>query len=144
MYDSKEELLELLEFGSVDSESEENSDNKFIKTISWLLARITDGLGGKYPREFINFANDSKEEQKNEKFDDNCLISGNAIRKAFGKVSVIKCDTYLSEFPQLRNHFERFGGRDTARYTREEIGKLMSGLELKGDDMIRAFMKRVC
>lgn len=106
--------------------------------ISWLLARITDGLGGKYPREFINFANYSKEEQKNEKFDDNCLISGNAIRKAFGKVSVTKCDTYLSEFPQLRNHFERFGGRDTARYTREEIGKLMSGLELKGDDMIRA------
>lgn len=29
------------------------------------------------------------------------------IRKAFSKVSVTKCDTYLSEFPQLRNHFER-------------------------------------
>ena len=29
---SKEELLESLEFGSVDSESEENLDDKFIKT----------------------------------------------------------------------------------------------------------------
>ncbi len=32
MYDSKKELLELLQFGNVDSESEENLDNKFIKT----------------------------------------------------------------------------------------------------------------
>ena len=45
---------------------------------------------------------------------------------------------YLSEFPQLKNHFERFRGRDTARYTREEIWEMMSGLEPKGDDMIRA------
>ena len=106
--------------------------------ISWLLARITDGLGGKYPRELINFANYSKEGQRNEGFEENCLISGNAIRKAFGRVSVTKCDTYLSEFPQLRLHFERFRGRDTAKYTREEIGGMMSGFEPKGDDMIRA------
>ena len=32
MYDSKKELLELLQFGNVDSESEENLDDKFIKT----------------------------------------------------------------------------------------------------------------
>lgn len=106
--------------------------------IAWLLARITDGLGGKYPREFINFANYSKEEQRDEKFDDNCLIGGNAIKRAFNKVSVTKCDTYLSEFPSLRAHFEKFRGKDTARYTRGEIGNLMSGLVPKGDEMIRA------
>lgn len=106
--------------------------------ISWLLARITDGLGGTYPREFINFANYSKEEQRNEKFEEACLLSGNAIRKAFGKVSMTKCNTYLSEFPVLRAHFERFRGRDTARYEREDIVKMMSGLEPGGDDMIRA------
>lgn len=106
--------------------------------ISWLLARITDGLGGRYPREFINFANYSKEEQRTEKYDDNCLIGGNAIKKAFNKVSVTKCDTYLSEFPALRAHFERFRGKDTAKYTREGIGDLMFGLEPKGDDMIKA------
>ena len=32
MYESKDELLEALEFGSVDSESEKNLDSKFIKT----------------------------------------------------------------------------------------------------------------
>ena len=31
MYDSKIELLDALEFGSVDSESEKNLDSKFIK-----------------------------------------------------------------------------------------------------------------
>ncbi|WP_302557444.1 P-loop ATPase, Sll1717 family [Holdemania filiformis] len=106
--------------------------------ISWLLARITDGLGGKYPRELINFANYSKEEQKSEKFDENCLINGNSIKKAFNKVSITKCDTYLSEFPSLRKHFNQFRGKDTARYTRDELCALMDGLEPKGDDMIRA------
>lgn len=107
--------------------------------ISWLLARITDGLGGKYPRELINFANYSKAEQSQMSvFDENCLISGNAIKKAFNKVSITKCNTYLSEFPTLRLHFERFRGKDTAKYTREEIGTMMSGLEPEGDEMIRA------
>jgi len=32
MYESKVELLDVLEFGSVDSESERNLDSKFIKT----------------------------------------------------------------------------------------------------------------
>ena len=43
----------------------------------------------------------------------------------------------LSEFPVLRAHFDRFRGKDTAKYTREELGKLMVGLESEGDEMIR-------
>lgn len=106
--------------------------------IDWLLQRITDGLGGKYPREFINFANYSKEAQEEiENFEDNCLISGMAVKKAFSKVSEVKCDTYLSEFPKLRKHFDRFKGKDTARYSREEIFVLMDGLEPQGDDMLQ-------
>lgn len=107
--------------------------------IDWLLQRITDGVGGKYPREFINFANYSKEVQKEtEGFEENCLISGRAVKKAFSKVSEVKCDTYLSEFPKLRKHFERFKGKNTAQYSREEIIILMNGLEPQGDDMIQA------
>lgn len=106
--------------------------------IAWSLARITDGLGGKYPREFINLANYAKEEQKMlGGFEEGCLISGSAIKKAFNKVSITKCDTYLSEFPLLRAHFERFRGKDTAKYTREELEKLMDGLEPVGDELIR-------
>lgn len=111
---------------------------KEASVISWSLARITDGLGGKYPREFINLANYAKEEQKLlENFEEDCLISGGAIKKAFTKVSATKCDTYLSEFPLLKAHFERFRGKDTAKYSKEELIKLMVGLEPQGDEMIR-------
>lgn len=59
--------------------------------IDWLLQRITDWLGGKYPREFINFANYSKEAQEEmEYFEKYCLISGLAVKKAFSKVSEVK------------------------------------------------------
>lgn len=102
------------------------------------MARITDGLGGKYPRELINLSNYAKEEQTAiSGFEEGCLISGSAIKNAFNKVSVTKCDTYLSEFPSLRTHFERFRGKDTAKYTRESLGKLMDGLEPSEDEMIR-------
>lgn len=109
------------------------------KMIDWLLLRITDGLGGKYPRELINFANYAKVEQKElNNFEADCLISGNAVKKAFSKVSDIKCNTYLSEFPVLRQHFERFRGKDSAKYDRKQLVALMDGLEPAGDDMIRA------
>ena len=71
-------------------------------------------------------------------FEADCLISGNAIKRAFNKVSVTKCNTYLSEFPTLRLHFDRFRGKDTAKYTREELIELMDGLEQSGNEMIRA------
>lgn len=107
--------------------------------ISWVLARITDGLGGKYPRELINLANYAKNEQiEIGSYETDCLISGRAIKRAFNKVSTTKCDTYLSEFPGLRDHFDRFSGKDTAKYSRENLIEMMKGLEPSGDEMIRA------
>ncbi len=48
--------------------------------IDWLLQRITDGLDGKYPREFINFANYSKEVQEEiGNFEENCLKFPNCL-----------------------------------------------------------------
>ena len=102
------------------------------KMVDWLLQRITDGLGGRYPRELINFANYAKEEQKElQSFEENCLISGNAIKKAFVKVSEVKCNTYLSEFPSLKQHFERFQGKDSAKYSREELMDLYGRIRTK-------------
>ena len=69
--------------------------------------------------------------------DENCLISGNAIKSAYLDVSSVKCDTYLSEFPSLRSHFERFRGKETAKYTRDELIALMEGLEPSKEEMIR-------
>ncbi|WP_195421550.1 P-loop ATPase, Sll1717 family [Faecalicatena contorta] len=107
--------------------------------ISWIMSRITDGLGGKYPRELINLGNYAKDEQINTGIaGERSLIGGSSIKNAFIKVSQVKCDTYLSEFPTLRKHFEKFQGKDKAQYSRQELIILMEGLEPKGDDMIRA------
>ena len=43
----------------------------------------------------------------------------------------------LEKFPKLRKHFDRFKGKDTARYSREEIFVLMDGLEPQGDNMLQ-------
>lgn len=108
------------------------------KVIDWMMARITDGLGGKYPRELINFGNVSKEIQRiNYPEEDDFLISGNAIKEAYYKVSEVKCATYLSEFPSLQRHFERFRGLDKSSFEREELVVLMKGLKPNRDVMIQ-------
>lgn len=108
------------------------------KVVDWMIARITDGLGGNYPRELINFGNISKGlHLKNYSIDSNFLICGLAIRDAYYKVSDIKCSTYLSEFPSLQKHFERFNGCDNSEFERKDLIKLMDGLAPTGDEMIR-------
>ena len=83
------------------------------KAMSWIIERSTDGLGGVYPREIINFANYAKQaELKSEddglkqEFDcETPLISGLSIRNTFSSVSKVKVQSYLSEFEHLSKHF---------------------------------------
>ncbi|AEY65434.1 hypothetical protein [Clostridium sp. BNL1100] len=106
--------------------------------VDWMIARITDGLGGKYPRDLINFGNISKEIQiKDYQPDNNYLISGLAVRDAYYKVSEIKFSTYLSEFPSLQKHFDRFKGCTISKFDRSDLIKMMSGLDPSDDDMIQ-------
>ncbi|ERJ00204.1 MULTISPECIES: P-loop ATPase, Sll1717 family [Eubacteriales] len=114
------------------------------KTMSWIIERSKDGLGGVYPREIINFGNYSKQEELKlkEELDreinpNTSLISGLSIRNAFSYVSTVKVQSYLSEFRYLSKHFERFTGQQTAEYSQEEIIKLMENLQPEGEDMIR-------
>ena len=117
---------------------------KEAKTLSWMIARVTDGLKGVYPREIINFSNISVSEEldSGESLEDDAhsvtsLISGNSIRKAFSKVSKIKVESYLSEFPHLQKHFDRFSGQQKADYTQNEFLELMNGLIPSGEEMIK-------
>lgn len=113
------------------------------KTMTWLIERSTDGLGGVYPREIINFGNyavknelqrtDSLQEEITEGMS---ILSGPSIRDAFSSVSSVKVNSYLSEFPSLSKHFEKFAGQTTADYTQEELIKLMDGLAPCGTEMI--------
>lgn len=115
------------------------------KTMSWIIERSTDGLGGVYPREIINFGNYAKLEELGLKGDEltqeyvcgTSLISGLSIRNAFSSVSKVKVQSYLSEFEHLSKHFDRFTGQTTADYSQAELIRLMSGLQPEGEEMIR-------
>jgi len=114
------------------------------KTMSWIIERSTDGLGGVYPREIINFGNyavteelKNGEELDNEAMHDRSLISGLSIRNAFEKVSTVKVQSYLSEFSDLSKHFERFAGQQSAEFSQSELINLMQGLNPEGEEMIK-------
>jgi len=106
--------------------------------INWIIDRITDGRNGIYPREFITLCNNAKSHQisRHDPVED-CLIAGNSVKEAFIKTSVIKCETYLSEFHGLRNRFARFQVKTATEYSRNELIELMNDLEPSGEEMIR-------
>lgn len=65
------------------------------------------------------------------------MVGGNSIIKSFLKVSEVKCDTYLSEFPNLQPHFSMFAGSSKTKYTRQELFDLMESLSPNGNNMIQ-------
>ena len=104
----------------------------------WLTKRIRDGHGGKYPRELISFCNFAKELQL--QHEDDCeerLIAGLRVRDAYKEVSDQRVDTYLSEFPELDEHFKRFDGRNKPEFSHGELLDMFSDLEPKPDNAIR-------
>lgn len=120
------------------------SGRREAKTMSWMIERSTDGLGGVYPREIINFGNYAVKEELalNDGLSDEFhggkpLISGLAVRNAFPYVSKVKVQSYLSEFTTLSKHFERFSGLQNAEFSQEELIQLMEGLKPEGEEMIR-------
>lgn len=112
-------------------------------TINHMIDRIEDGQGGRYPRELINFCNESVNSEKETMRISGVsgsmppVITGNSILKAFPVVSKNKVQTYLSEFGALREHFKRFEGQTKATFTKAELLDLMRGLQPEGDDMLR-------
>jgi hypothetical protein len=103
----------------------------------WMTSRIEDGQGGRYPRELITFCNEAvREEIQNEEHPEDRLIGGLSVRDAFFTVSEKRVDTYLSEFPELEEHFARFDGKKTAKYTHTELLELFNDLEPNGKEAI--------
>lgn len=106
--------------------------------LDWITARVADGMGTILPREAIlmsNFAADFQWTLGGP--DESSLISREAVRDAFRRVSENRRSTYLSEFPDLQPHFERFEGQITPTFTRTELESLMAGLSPSGIDMLR-------
>ena len=103
----------------------------------WMTSRIEDGQGGRYPRELITFCNEAvKKEIQSEEHPDNRLIGGLSVRDAFFIVSEQRVNTYLSEFPDLEEHFSRFDGKKTAEYSSSELHDLFDDLQPEGKKAI--------
>lgn len=99
----------------------------------WIAERIKDGHGGKYPRELITFCTEAtKEELTYDEHNVDGLIRGYAVRDAYETVSELRVDTYLSEFPELQTHFDRFDGNKTAVYTHSELCDMFEDLDPSG------------
>ncbi|WP_338728928.1 hypothetical protein [Haladaptatus sp. DJG-WS-42] len=96
----------------------------------WMTTRIKDGHGGKYPRELISFCNGAvREEIGKEEHPKDRLIEGYSVRDAYNTVSNQRVNTYLSEFPDLKEHFDRFDTKKTAEYSYDDLYTMFEDLD---------------
>lgn len=110
---------------------------KEAKTLDWMIARASDAKGGTFPREMISYGNLAAEKQSAAgRPGETSLITGRAIVEAYPGVSRIRCETFLSEFPDLQAHFRRFRGQRDAPFERAELHALFDGLDPSGDQAI--------
>lgn len=107
-------------------------------TADWIVERVTDGRGTVLPRDAIVWAGFSRDFDIAVGTDDDAqvLISREAIRDAFTKTSVVRCESFLAEFPDLREHFQRFSGLNRAKLSRADIDNLMTGLTPSGNELL--------
>jgi hypothetical protein len=107
------------------------------KTLNWMIARATDAKGGTFPRELINYGNIAKANQVSKGGPgDPGLIGGRSVVEAYYEVSRIRCQTYLSEFPDLRPHIRQFQGKHDAPFERAELLEMFESLNPAGDGAI--------
>jgi hypothetical protein len=106
-------------------------------TIDWIDQRIKDGRNTTLPRDAIVLANFSADFQRElGESGASELVSSESMRKAFAKTSETRCESFLAEFPTLKEHFRRFAGQTRAEFTRDELAELMSGLEPSGESLL--------
>ncbi|AFO56288.1 MULTISPECIES: P-loop ATPase, Sll1717 family [unclassified Natrinema] len=104
----------------------------------WMTKRIQDGHGGKYPRELISFCNEAARIQlHHEKRETDRVIAGLSVRDAYFEVSKQRINTYLSEFEDLDEHFERFDGKKKAEFSHSELIYMFEDLSPKPEDAIK-------
>lgn len=106
--------------------------------MDWIAARVTDGMGTVLPREAILLGNTAATEQwYTGSASTPSLISRDAVKEAFRKVSEIRCSTYLAEFPHLSEHVSRFEGQITPVFRRQALLELIRGCDPDGIDGLR-------
>ncbi len=108
-------------------------------TLRWFVHRIRDG-NGTYPREAILWANRAAEMEQGSVANGRvtALVSGQSLVNTYAGLSTSRCESYLTEFPDLEEHFARFQGQEGPQFTRAQLTKLMAGLSPSQVEMLRA------
>lgn len=105
--------------------------------MDWLVERVRDGRRTVLPRDAIVLSNAAAELQREIGIAGSpSLLSREVVREAFTKTSEVRCESFLAEFPNLREHFRRFSGQTTAEFSRSELLNLMDGLDPSGDELL--------
>jgi hypothetical protein len=100
------------------------------KTVKWMVDRATDAKGITFPRELISYGNIAQEKQQQAGGPgESSLISGRSVIQAYHEVSRIRCETYLSEFPDVTTHIGRFRGKHDSPYGKEELVQMFEDLD---------------
>ena len=113
--------------------------DKIHNTLTWLVIHVRDG-NGTYPREAILWCNRAADMERGipNTTARVSMISDSSLINTYPGVSVSRCESYLTEFPDLREHFTRFQGQEGPRFQKNEMLKFMKGLTPSGDEMLRA------
>ena len=104
--------------------------------LDWILARVKDASGLAFPRELIAFANLACECQKALGPAAGSLLSADCLREAFPTVSYRRFESFLSEFPDIRDHLTRFAGLERWDFDRDELVSWFADLNPRGEDAI--------
>ncbi|MFA0848441.1 MULTISPECIES: P-loop ATPase, Sll1717 family [unclassified Curtobacterium] len=105
--------------------------------MDWLLERVRDGRDTVLPRDSIVLTNSAADKQRDlGEVGTTALLSREAIREAFTRTSEIRYESFLAEFPDLREHFRRFTGQTKADFSKVELTDLMEGLTPSGDELL--------
>lgn len=105
--------------------------------VDWLVERVKDGRSTVLPRDSIVLANTAAQKQRDlGEVGTTALLSREAVREAFTRTSEIRYESFLAEFPDLREHFRRFSGQTKAEFTRDELVTLMESLQPADPDTL--------
>lgn len=105
--------------------------------VDWLVERVKDGRQTVLPRDTIVLASAAAEKQRDQgEAGSPSLLSREVVREAFTYTSEVRYESFLAEFPDLKDHFRRFSGQTRSDFSREELLDLMDGLRPAGDVLL--------
>lgn len=105
--------------------------------MDWVVERVKDGRQTVLPRDSIVLANAAADFQRDRGEPGSpSLLSREVVREAFTRTSEIRNESFLAEFPDLRDHFRRFSGQTKADFSKQDLLELFDGLTPDGDVLL--------